>query len=182
MPQIFELELKKKAQQWATQITNQSKANLGKFLSLIEVHSRTDSTNGIVSIVTTASNKKSGKWGVKNVARAYEYGSGVWGKKKSTYQIRPRLKKALAFFWEKMENMEEESVYGVMNSPKFIGFTKEGKVVFKYVDHPGVQAVKNGRGYMKPAIDKVRRKARPELTALTGNEVRLSIRRAFGAK
>ena len=174
-------ELQKSATQWARRITEEAKNNLGKFGRLIGVQSRTEVGDGVVSIQTVASNKARSEYGdVKNVAHAYEYGSGIHSKTAPhKYRIAPRRKKALAFFWEKMDTMEEESLNAVFNSPKFIGFADDGRAMFRFVDHPGVQAANNGRGYMKPAIDKVRRQIRKETPEVVRKEVRLTIRRGF---
>lgn len=73
-------------------------------------------------------------------AGAYEFGSGLRGREKKKYEIHPKEKKSLAFEWN-----PEFVPYG---SKKFIALTKEGKYLFRYVEHPGVEA----RPYMKPAL------------------------------
>lgn len=174
-------KIRARAKSWASQITKQAKENLGKFNKLIAVRSTTETNGGVVSIKTEASNRARDKetGDVKNVARAYEYGSGLWGKENKKYRIAPRRKKVLAFHWEKFDIMEDESMNQVFNSPKFVGFAEDGRLLFRFVDHPGVRALKNGRGYMKPAIDKVRKNVRKELSKDTRDAILGTFRRAF---
>jgi hypothetical protein len=188
----LESEIKKRAQKWATEITNKAKTNLGNKARLIRVQSKTTSvSNGIVTIEVIGSNKTSNKWGVVNVARAYEQGSGIHGRRKRTYVIKPRKAKGLLVFeWDVMNNvMELDGIEAVRESlqytGKFVGFSKETaesgfpKYLFRYVDHPGVQAVNNGAGYIRPAVKNVRGKINRELRKMGGDEYRASIRKAF---
>jgi hypothetical protein len=157
----LEAQLKKRAQQWATEITNKAKANLGDKVRLIHVQSKTKSVrNGVVEIEVTGSNKTSNRWGIVNVARAYEQGSGIHGRRKRTYVIKPRSKGLLVFYWQKL-NMH---------------------VALPRVNHPGVQAVNNGKGYIRPAVRSVRPKINRELRKMMGDEGKASIRKAFANK
>lgn len=97
-------------------------------------------------------------------ARAYEKGSGIHslGKRKSKKQlvprgpiiIRPKSGKGfLVFPWEIASA-----------NPSAFRMTKDGKkVMLVQVQHPGVQAANNGRGYLKPASQKMRTLIRKEL-------------------
>jgi hypothetical protein len=157
----LESELKKRAKLWATEITNKAKANLGDKVRLIQVQSKTRSVrNGVVEIEVTGSNKTSNRWGVVNVARAYEQGSGVHGRRRRTYVIKPRSKGLLVFYWQKL-NMH---------------------VALPRVNHPGVQAVNNGKGYIRPAVKSVRPKINRELKKMVGDEAKASIRKAIKKK
>ena len=150
--------LKASSKRWANAITVEATKNLGKFSKLIKVKSRTVERDGGkigIEATGTATKKK------KPFARAYEYGSGIRSRsvKTSPHQqgsrgfirIAPKRKKVLAFFWDKVD----------ANTPagkKFLGVsTKTGKALFNFVDHPGVEAVNNGKGYLAPAIAKIRR-------------------------
>jgi len=74
-------------------------------------------------------------------AAAYEFGSGLHGKEGKTYPITPKNAPVLAFGWNPK--------FTPWGSPKFVGIGRGGKYLFRYVDHPGVEA----RPYMKPAIE-----------------------------
>lgn len=74
-------------------------------------------------------------------AAAFEYGSGEHATRNAgKYLIKPKNVSALAFFWP-----GHEPPYG---SRKFIGIADDGRYLFKYVEHPGVEA----RPYLAPAI------------------------------
>jgi hypothetical protein len=171
--------LRKSSKRWATLITQEATKNLGKFGELIKVKSKTIENGGKLEIVSTgiATNKD------KPVARAYEYGSGTRSRSTKTspkqqgsrgfIRIAPKRKKVLAFFWDKVDE----------NTPageKFLGVsTKTGKALFAYVDHPGVQAANNGKGYLAPAIAKVRRQIRKEIKPDVRKAVLGSFKKSF---
>ena len=81
------------------------------------------------------------KKGEAEAAAAYEFGSGLHGKEGKTYPITPKNAPVLAFGWNPK--------FTPWGSPKFVGIGRGGKYLFRYVDHPGVEA----RPYMKPAIE-----------------------------
>lgn len=182
--------LRQSASRWATEITNRAKANLGNKSKLIEVHSKTTVENGKIVITATAENKTSNQWGVVRVARAYEYGSGEHGKEKEPYIIKPRFEKVLAFEWDVLDSIMNETGFegvqnAMQNTGKFVGMGDVGETgrprwLFRYVDHPGVEAVRGGQGYMKPAITAVRRQIRKEVPNDVRKEVIGNFRRAFG--
>lgn len=172
--------LKKSSKRWANLIKQDAKKNLGKFKKLITVTYRTVEQGGSVGLVFTgtALNKD------KPVARAYEYGSGIRSRSSKTspkqqgsrgyIRIAPKRKKVLAFFWDKVD---ERTPAG----KKFLGISvKTGKAMFNYVDHPGVQAANNGKGYLAPAITKVRRQIRKELPEDVRKAVLGSFKKSFG--
>ncbi len=162
---------------WATNITKNAHKNLGKFRSLIRVESKTQDSSGRIDIVST---------GISTgppVARAYEYGSGRHSRSSKVspkqmgsrgfIRIAPKNKKVLAFPWDKVSE----------NTPagkKFLGVSKStGKALFRYVDHPGVRAANNGRGYLAPAITEVRRQIKKEIPKEIREAVLGSLRRGF---
>jgi hypothetical protein len=173
MSDVFK-ELKKYAAQIARQITRDAKQNLGnkaKYVSVTTTTEKADDT-GISHNVTASNTTVREPWGVVNVARAFEYGSGIHGRRKSKYVIKPRFKKVLAFFWDKVDE-------NTPSGKKFIGISESGKAMFRLVEPPGISAVKNGRGYINPAIDKARRQMKREIPKIAGEDIRISLRRSF---
>jgi len=77
-------------------------------------------------------------------AAAFEYGSGERGERGEKYIIEPSEKEALAFAWT-----PDKIPWG---SPKFIGLGTDDKFLFRYVEHPGVEA----KPYLQPAIEETR--------------------------
>ena len=81
-------------------------------------------------------------------AAAFEFGSGLHSEVYSpaTYRIEPKKdnpSQMLAFFWDKTPSGPGR---------KFIGQAADGKLLFRFVDHPGVKA----QPYLRPAIEKNR--------------------------
>lgn len=70
-------------------------------------------------------------------AAAYEYGSGIHSSDPHTIPIEGRP--LLVFPWDKAE----------AGIPR----TKDGRVILAHVEHPGVEAANNGRGYLHAAIE-----------------------------
>lgn len=105
-------------------------------------------------------------------ARAREYGSGVHarGARTSKHQlgphgkilIKPKNRKYLAFYWEKAND----------NIPRL----PDGRVVLPKVEHPGVEAANNGKGYLAPAINKVREHIRKRFAREAKRPIMLDIR------
>lgn len=180
----FQKKLGTLAKKWSTALTKDANKNLGKFKKLILVKSDSKVTSGRVDIITTASPKLADAEGnVKDVAKAYEYGSGTRSRsmKRSKFQmgargfirIRPKNGKVLAFPWNKVDSSTRAG-------RKFVGISeKSGKAMFLYVDHPGVRAANNGRGYMAPAITKIRKQMQKDIPLAIREEVIGSFRRAF---
>lgn len=162
--------LKASSKRWATQITTEATKNLGKYKTLIRVRSKTAQQDaGKLAIIATAYNTGKQDGDVKNVARAYEYGSGLHSKKaRRKILIRARKKKVLAFFWDV-----------ATSDPENFKFDDKGRVLLKSVQHPGVKAANSGKGYLKPAIDKVRRQIRKEVPAGVRKAVLGTFRKAF---
>ena len=102
-------------------------------------------------------------------AEAFNKGSGLYGKKKEKYRIDPNTAGALVFHWEKgMKNLRR--LYASRPS-KFLGRTKDGRLAFTCVDHPGV----HGTNYVKRALSA----ARPEITKVIKDDVGASARVYF---
>ena len=98
------------------------------------------------------------------MAAAFEYGSGIHGRKKQRYPITPTEKEALAFPWEVAENL----------SPSFVGrqtggieLTSEKRAVLSKVMHPGVAA----RPFIRPTIQETKE----EIKKILGREFKASI-------
>jgi hypothetical protein len=165
-------ELKKSSKKWANAITQEATKNLGKFSKLIKVKSRTvEQGDGKIGIESTGTAQGTNKKGVKNppIARAYEYGSGTRSrsKKRSPHQgaggfitIKAKRKKFLAFYWEKAIADPRDSVF-VSGKRIYKGgvdtIPPKARILLGSVQHPGVQAANNGKGYLAPAIAKIRR-------------------------
>lgn len=106
-------------------------------------------------------------------ARAWEYGSGIHARRgpKKKYIIKPKTKKVLAFSWEVADQ-----------NPEAFRFTDDGRVMLPQVEHPGIQAANEGKGYIAPAQIELRKRAKREL----GEDIRQAImgdlRVSFGKK
>lgn len=174
--------LRKQSKTWASFITREATKNLGRFASLIKVSSKTVENSGKLEITSTGASKNK----KKSVARAYEYGSGTRSRstKTSRFQqgskgfirIAPKRKKVLAFAWDKVS---ADTPAG----KKFLGVSKKtGKALFAFVDHPGVVAANSGKGYLAPAIAKVRKTIRKEIPVEVRKAAIGTFRKAFGTK
>jgi hypothetical protein len=76
-------------------------------------------------------------------AAAFEWGSGIHGKKGEKYWILPKNKGALAFLWP-------GHTADFPRRGKYLGPGEDGeRLVFSYVEHPGVEE----RPFIKPTID-----------------------------
>lgn len=102
-------------------------------------------------------------------ALAWEYGSGVHNPKNpGTYEIRPKNKKALAFVWP---NHTPDFPRG----GKYIGPGRDDKLLFRFVDHPGVAA----RPYNTPAIEESLAEMRQIIGQAFAIEVKAELGRMF---
>ena len=101
-------------------------------------------------------------------ALAFEFGSGIHNPNNpATYVIAPKKAKALAFFWDKVDE-------GTPRGPKFRGISPTtGRAIFNYVDHPGVAA----NPYLIPAIRDARVKFRGIYSRLIARAYRESVKR-----
>jgi hypothetical protein len=168
--------LRARAKVWATNITKAAHKNLGKFKKLITVKSKVEERGERIGVISTASPIAKDEYGdVKDVAKAYEYGSGVHSSGargiKKKYKIAPRRAKVLAFPWEVANLNPEQFIFG-----------KDGDVLLPSVQHPGVKAANGGKGYLRPAITEVRKQMRSEIPKETRKAVIGTFRKAFKKK
>jgi len=140
------------------------------------IEGKLESTDDSVTIRITAS-------GVD--ARAWEYGSGIHSRlsKKSKHQLAPkgfiRIKPKpenktgmLFFFWDKVDSKTPRG-------SKFRGIASSGKAMFRYVDHPGIEAANNGEGYINLAINKTKKQILDRIRSDGKNAIKLDISAAF---
>jgi hypothetical protein len=129
----------------------------------------------IGAVVTSRTDGWSIKW-IVNVhedgqtadAAAQEYGSGLYGAEKKKYIIAPKKPGGvLAFSWEVADHaalqgninrrMGDARRAGMTaadarrDGSKFYGFGTGGKLLFNWVEHPGIRPYK-GRGYLGEAM------------------------------
>lgn len=175
MTNELQKRLRARAKVWAQQISRKANSARGK-PNHIRVSSSVEVNGDIINIVSTAVSPKGD-------ARAYEYGSGIHSRRstrsrnqqgaKGFIRIYPKQKKVLAFFWDKVNSSTPAG-------KKFVGVSETtGKALLRYVDHPGVEAANNGKGYLAPAINDVRKQIRQEVPAEIRKEVIGTIKRAF---
>lgn len=178
----LDVRLRNRFRGYAGQVTKLANKNLGDKQKLILVKSTVEEKKGTLTILSIASPKNRSK----PVARAYEYGSGTRSRvrsRKSRWQqpdgrilITPKQKKVLAFYWDKVD---EDTPAG----QKFIGLSPTtGKALMRYVEHPGVEAVNGGRGYLAPAINEVRKRIRQEVSKDVQDEVHAIFKKSFRKK
>ena len=169
--------IQKRARVWAGQITRKANSTPGK-----PAHIR---------VKSTVFNRPDGvdmvSYGISPLgdARAYEKGSGIHSQsgRRSRWQegsrgpilITPKRASVLAFFWEKVDE-------STPTGKKFRGISSQGKAIFNYVEHPGVEAANGGRGYLAPAIAEVRKTIRKEVPQEVRKAVVGEIRKAFKRK
>jgi hypothetical protein len=106
-----------------------------------------------------------GKKGAEYAAKAFDVGSGLHGKLKAKYVIRPRNKKAIWFPYA------DHPVAGAVT------YTKNGVfgVTTKQVNHPGVKGV----NYTRKAMNEVRPAIREVLKQDVGKELKLYLRTKY---
>jgi hypothetical protein len=107
-------------------------------------------------------------------ARAREFGSGVWARRgpKGKILIRARNYPYLTFKWDVATSPVSS---GAVNIPK----NKEGYVHLKQVEHPGIDADNDGKGYIGPAIRETNRLMRKRFVEEGKKAIRLDIRASF---
>lgn len=149
---------------YAGQITKLAK-------SLAPVHLRDgisshveENTDGEYIIRTTA---------VGADARAWEYGSGIHARRgfKHKYTIKPRMGKFLAFHWE------------VANAnPERFSFLEDGRVLLTSVQHPGIVAANEGKGYIAPAQAEIRKRLKEQIGKDLRDAILGDLRESFRKK
>lgn len=142
-------------------------------------------------------------------ARAMEYGSGtrksILGKRQSKHQSSPNStiriapKKPgglLAFHWEKAnvqvlrgnaaKRIADSGESGLSDSfilrndgGKFAGVASDGKYLFNYVDHPGIRAANNGKGYLRLSLSESLENIETAVGKSAAENLRIKLRVAF---
>ena len=146
--------IRRRSISWAGQLTKLAKANAPAHLRPY-IHSRVEDKDGklVLRVYINRRENQAQKYGSMD-ARAQEYGSGIRARRgsKQKYIIRPKNKKILAFHWEVADA-----------NPENFTFAPDGRVLLHSVNHPGIKAANDGKGYIAPAMNELRRRARKEL-------------------
>jgi hypothetical protein len=159
--------LKKRATAWAGQLTKLAKAFAPAHVEpAISSHVETKDDGTYIIRITANRN-------VAPDARAQEFGSGLHARRgvKRKYPILPKNGRVLAFNWE-VANAQPE---------RFV-FAPDGRVLLPSVQHPGIEAANNGKGYIAPAMNKLRKRARAELDKEVRDAIVGDLRESFGRK
>ena len=115
----------------------------------------------IIHVIVDRSENKLPNYGSAD-ARAQEYGSGIRARSAAQHMITIRP-------------LQENG---------WLMFTaKDGRFVkTKMVQHPGIEAANSGQGYIKPAVDAIRKEGRAELQDAVRRAILSDIKRSFGTK
>jgi hypothetical protein len=166
MSKRLQQNLLRRARAWAGQLTKLAKGYAPNHVApAISSHVENKEAGFIIRI--TADRK------IAPDARAQEFGSGLHARRgvKKKYLIAPKTKKALAFNWE------------VANaSPERFIFAPDGRVLLQSVQHPGIEAANGGKGYIAPAMNELRKKARADLDKDIREAIMGDLRESFGRK
>jgi hypothetical protein len=171
--QDLRANLKKKAENWARQITRLANQYLGDKTKIIKVKSSVEEQGDKIGTKTVATGA---------AANAYEYGSGIRSRRsrKSPKQlgskgyilIKPVNRKVLAFPWQIANDNPEQFIFG-----------RDGDVLLPSVKHPGVKAVNNNKGYISPAINEVNKKyVRRDIVSETEKAILGTLRKSLKKK
>lgn len=170
MSQKLQSNLRNLAKYWAGEITKLSKSFAPNHLKT-KISTHVTETNDGTFVLTTVARGKD--------ARAQEHGSGTRKRDKrrrmEKYPIRPKTKRALAFY----ENAQGTWDYDMVDPPMPIIYAPDGRGVFFQVMHPGIQAYNNGEGYIRPAVKQLRRRARKDLDKAVYNAIFGDLNQAF---
>lgn len=159
--------LKRRAVAWAGQLTSLARSFAPNHVQAAISSRVEEKAEGEYIIRITADRK------VAPDARAQEFGSGIHARRgmKGKYPIRPRNGKFLAFNWE------------VANAnPDKFSFLPDGRVLLPIVQHPGIQAANEGKGYIAPAMKELRKRAKAELSKDIREAIMSDLRESFGRK
>ena len=159
--------LKKRAAAWAGQLTKLAKAFAPAHVEpAISSHVETKDDGTYIIRITANRN-------VAPDARAQEFGSGLHARRgvKKKYPILPKNGRVLAFNWE-IANAQPE---------RFV-FAPDGRVLLPSVQHPGIEAANSGKGYIAPAMNELRKRARAELDKEIRDAIMGDLRESFGRK
>lgn len=161
--------LKKRATAWAGQLTKLAKGfapnHLKPYISS-HVEAKEDGTYRIRITANRGANPTGPghpNYGSSD-ARAQEFGSGLRARRgpKQKYLIHPKNAKFLEF-------------EGTNQFEGWIIRTME-------VKHPGIKAANQGKGYLAPAMNEIRKRARAELTKEIRDAIVGDLRESFGRK
>lgn len=167
MSQRLKNNLKKKTVAWAGQLTKLAKALAPNHVkSAISSHVETKEDGTYIIRITADRN-------IAPDARAQEFGSGLHARRgpKQKYLIAPKTRKLLAFQWDVADA-----------NPERFSFLPDGRVLLASVQHPGIEAANGGQGYIHPAMNELRRRARAELSKEIHDAVVGDLRESFGRK
>lgn len=164
-PNIFESLIIKTMTGSANRIAEKAKSNAGwssRIPEAISVSKVEKIDKGRYAITITVDSSEDGP---APHAAAFEYGSGEHSTKgeKGKYIIRPKEANALAFEWN--------PAYVPWGSKKFIGFTEDGRFLFNFVEHPGVEP----KPYLRPAIEEEKKSIRGFFAGLMKKSYRDSV-------
>jgi hypothetical protein len=168
--------LKRRASAWAGQLTSLAKSFAPNHVEPAISSKVETKEDGTYTIRITADRR------IAPDARAQEFGSGLHARRgvKKKYVIAPKYKKVLAFHWDVLDN--PETAQQVFDSPKFLGFAPDGRGLFRYVEHPGIQAANAGKGYIAPAMRELRKRAKADLSKEIKDAIVGDLRESFGRK
>lgn len=166
--------LKRRAAGWASKLTRLAKSFAPAHVRPAISSHVEEKSNGEYIIRITADRK------VAPDARAWEYGSGEHARRgpKEKYPILPKNKRVLAFY----ENANGTWDYDMVDPPMPRKHLLDGRGLFRYVMHPGIEAANGGQGYIHPAINELRATARQELVQDVREAIMKDLRESFGRK
>lgn len=156
---------------WAGQITKLAKSYAPAHLRPY-IHSKVEEKDdGTFTVRTTVDRlaEPLPKYGSAD-ARAQEYGSGLQARRgtRKKYPIDPKNTPVLVFKWDKANP----------NIPK----NKYGEVLLHHVEHPGIQAANDGKGYIGPAQAEVRATVKAQLGKEIRDVILGDLKESFGRK
>lgn len=110
-------------------------------------------------------------------AAASEHGSGLWAtrEERRKYSILPRNKPLLVFKWDATTSPFSGREIHVPRD-------KNNIVHLKKVEHPGIEAANNGRGFLYPAAQDTKRDIVENIKTDVVAAIKIDIREAFVVK
>lgn len=159
--------LKRRATAWAGQLTSLARGFAPAHVRPA-IHTTVEERGESTFILRITADRK-----IAPDARAQEHGSGLHAKRgvKRKYPIRPKTQKVLAFHWDVADA-----------NPERFSFLPDGRVMFGSVQHPGIEAANQGKGYIAPAVRELKKRGKERLTQEVRQAVLDDIRRGFGKK
>jgi len=159
--------LKNKARAWAGYLTRLAKSFAPAHVRPA-ISSHVEQKGDDTFIIRVRADRK-----IAPDARAQEFGSGLRARRgpKRKYPIFPKTKKILAFHWEVADV-----------NPERFSILPDGRVMLPYVQHPGIKAANNNKGYIAPAMIELRKKAKAELNKDIREAILGDLRESFGRK